>query len=243
MDFKNLAMENIKALSQNPYPGRGIILGRTPDGDPVQIYWIMGRSESSRDRILQPVTGKGGWLRTKAARPSELSPEERKLLIYTAMAERQGFYIVSNGRQTVPVLHGGISALKSWQYEDDSPNFTPRIVGVTERKKDGIWTMQLVILRKSQFGGDECERIRYNYDAIPSGYGLFISTYKTDGKPLSSFNGEPQIMPIRSNYATEIDEAYWSALNTENRVALAVKIIRPDLFTAVSIINRYQVGK
>ena len=64
MDFKNLAMENIKALSQNPYPGRGIILGRTPDGDPVQIYWIMGRSESSRDRILQPVTGKGGWLRT-----------------------------------------------------------------------------------------------------------------------------------------------------------------------------------
>ena len=228
MDISARAAANFKALSQNSYPGRLIVLGQTPDGDPVQIYSIMGRSEGSRNRIFEPVPNEPTCMRTRVADESKVSGDP-SLLIYNAMRESGNTFVVSNGDQTDMVAKDGISVLRGRQYEPDIPNFTPRITGLTRVSSDSL-DLRLVILRKSPFG-DTCERFYYDYEGVATpGYGYFISTYAGDGDPLPSFEGEPLIMPIESNDSIQIAETFWGALDPDNRVALAVKII-----------NRYSV--
>ena len=237
----NHAVENLLALRDNPYPGRGIVMGRTAAGDLVQVYWIMGRSTDSRNRVLVPVPGKSGWLRTCLADPSKFTGNRRQLtwILYTAMAEKDDEYVVSNGKQTIPVLRGGIEALKKWHYEDDAPNYTPRITGVIRCYPDSNSEMQLAILRKSPFG-NECDRFNFAYGQVDAGFGYHFSTYQGDGKPLPSFRGEPLIMPIgTSNVPMEIAEMYQNYLNPDNLVAVVVKLIRPGLPSEVAVINRY----
>jgi IMP cyclohydrolase len=237
MDLSEQAAMNLQALSRNPYPGRGIVLGCTPDSDPIQIYWIMGRKKPSRNRILEPISDKQGWLKTRVADPSECT-DDPSLLIYTAMAEAPGVYIVSNGAQTDAVVRSGMSVLEngSWQYEPDSPNFTPRITGITHRAPDGTSQMDLVMLKKSPLS-EACDHLSYSYSDVAAGYGYFISTYADDGDPLPAFCGEPLLLPIKSSEPAEIAETYWSVLNPENRVALAVKLIPSDGPSETTFIN------
>ena len=241
MTLSERAAANLRGLADNPYPGRGIIMGRTPDGDIVQIYWVMGRSQSSRNRILEEMPGNHGWVRTRVADPSGF-PGDPSLLIYTAMAEENGNYIVSNGAQTDAVMRDGISVLEGsyWRYEPDSPNFTPRITGQIYR---GGWQsyFELVMLRKSPF--DETSDIfKSFYHEIAPGFGYFISTYEYDGNPLPSFCGEPQLLPIESIEPEIIAQNYWSVLNEDNRVALVVKVIPPEGQSKIAIINRHSIG-
>lgn len=243
MDIRKRATANRRALSRNPYRGRGIVQGLTPDGDPVQIYWLMGRSESSQNRVLEKVPDMPGWLRTRVADKSGFTGDP-SLLIYTAMAEKLGMYVVSNGAQTDAVMQDGISALTGidyWKYEPDGPNFTPRITGVTDYVPNAVFGTHLIILRKSPFG-EGCDCLSYDYGEDVPGYGHYIATYQGDGDPLPSFHGEPLIMPIRGSDPAEIAEMYWSLLNSDYRVALAVKVIRPDPSSEIAIINRHKIN-
>lgn len=234
--IEELAAANLQALSKNRYPGRLIVLGRTPCGDPVQIYSIMGRSEGSRNRIFELAPNEPSCVRTRIADESKISGDP-SLLIYNAMREDGNGFVVSNGLQTDSVMMNGTSALKGWHYEPDSPNFTPRITGVTRVSGDRL-DIRLIMLRKSSFGG-ACERFYYDYDGVEAGYGYLISTYDGDGDPLPSFSGEPLIMPIESNDPAEIASMFWVNLNEDNKVALATKVIRPGQSSQIEIINRY----
>ena len=240
------AILNLSRLSSNPYPGRGIVIGTSEDGlHAVQIYWIMGRSENSRNRIFSI---EGGRLFTEAADPAKV--KDHGLIIYNAMNEYNGIFIVSNGNQTDTVFKGlrmdASVALRNIlvdrQYEPDAPNFTPRITGVCYIR-DEYCATELSILRRSELVGDnytdDCQRSYHEYDEIVSGFGFCLHTYNGDGDPLPAFTGEPYPVPIRGNL-TEVAEEYWAVLNPENRVALAVKFI--SLKTGESetkVINRF----
>lgn len=224
------ALENMLALSRNRYPGRGIVIGKSQDSRfAVQIYWIMGRSENSRNRIFK---SEGGRLFTEAFDPSKV--KDPSLIIYNAMREDHNEYVVSNGDQTDTVidafgLSAGITlreALSKRQYEPDAPNFTPRITGlcVISPTSENFYT-ELSLLRKSDLiAGSGCERSYYEYEDIKPGFGFCITTYNEDGDPLPSFVGEPYPLPIIGN-VEEIVETFWSVLNVANRVSLAVKFI------------------
>jgi len=240
MNANTQAGVNLHGLLDNPYPGRGIIMGRNPDGNLVQIYWVMGRSESSRNRVLETIPDKHGWLRTNIAKQDGYKGDP-SLLIYNAMAEERNYYVVSNGTQTDAVIaNDNIDALEydNWEYEPDNPNFTPRITGVIRYKSGNLISMRMMILRKSPFG-DKCDRWGISFGEVAPGFGYFISTYQGDGNPLPSFHGEPLLMPINHTDPAEIAQMYWSALNKDNRVSLAVKIIPPDGPSKIQIINRH----
>lgn len=225
MDFGELtkkAEDNLLALSQNPYPGRGIIVGMDETGEYlVQVYWIMGRSENSRNRIF--VIEEGGILKTAPFDPTKV--KDPRLIIYTAMAETLTHYAVSNGAQTLESfsLDGLHSSLKNWEYEPDHPNYTPRISAVIEPRVWGPSIAELSILKRSPFS-DECNRYLYKLDISNPGLGYCITTYNGDGDPLPSFTGDPYLLPLvggRERIAHEI----WNSLNKENRISLAVKFI------------------
>lgn len=240
MNLKELAGLHFQDMSCNSYPGRIIILGRTPDGSCIQIYSIMGRSDPSRNRIFEKMPDRHGWIETSFVDESKVSGDPN-LLIYHAMAEADGYYIVSNGRQTDDLIQiEGIGVLETgdWKYEPDTSH-TPRISGIYS--PGDVLDMRLVILRKSPFG-DACDLMDYAFSGVAPGFGFFISTYEGDGDPLPSFKGEPQVMPIESNDPAEIAATYWAALDADNRVALAVKVIPSNGPSKIEIINRYTVG-
>ncbi len=241
MILSERAAANLRQLVDNPYPGRGIIMGRTSKGELVQIYWVMGRSASSRNRILEKISDRHGVVRTRVADRNGF-PGDPSLLIYTAMAEVLGNYIVSNGAQTDAVVQHGMKILRinDWQYEPDGPNFTPRITGIFNNSGYAL-DMRLVMLRKSLFG-DECDYSEHTYHQVAPGYGYFISTYAGDGNPLPSFYGEPLLLPIESSDPAGIAQEYWSLLNEDNRVALAVKVIPALGQSEIAIVNRHQTG-
>ena len=240
-----LAQRNFLALSQNPYPGRGIVAGLSETGEyMVQVYWIMGRSANSRNRVFKAnAHDETGRLFTAAADPSAIKPEDAALVIYTAMLDAVPFYVVSNGDQTDTVMEGlerGPFFLEpvlcSRQYEPDAPNFTQRITAVSKLCKGGQRTM-MSILRKSPFG-DRCDRHTYELHPGP-GFGYCITTYSGDGNPLPPFSGDPLVMPLIGGME-DIAQTYWDALNEDNRVSLAVKWIdisngRSD----IHIINKF----
>ncbi len=239
---KELARRNFADLGNNPYPGRGIVIGLDGTSERiVQMYWIMGRSGNSRNRIFKAddLTGR---LYTEAADASKMT--DPSLIIYNAMRESSPFYVVSNGDQTDTVMDSLSKgpfylnvALDHREYEPDEPNFTQRITAVCRLSKGGDQINELSILRKSKFGLG-CDRFTYELDTDP-GFGYCITTYADDGSPLPSFFGEPLLMPLIGNIS-EIAKTYWDALNPENRVALAVKTIERDTGCSdIHIINKY----
>ncbi len=220
----NTAEKNAENLKRNTYPGRGIILGVTPNGEKlVQIYWIMGRSENSRNRIF---IEENGFVRTKAFDESKLS--DPSLIIYYPLKAFGQFHIISNGDQTDTVydyLSTGSSfeeALMTREFEPDAPNFTPRITGIMQLDGNNIYSLALL---KTQ-GGDPntCIRSFFHFEKPIHGLGHCIHTYEKDGDVLPSFGGEPYLMPIPDS-AEEALSTYWELLNPDNRISLLVKTI------------------
>jgi hypothetical protein len=196
----------------------------------------MGRSENSRNRVFK--LDPDGSLRTKAFDESKLT--DPSLIIYHPMRNTGYAHIVSNGDQTDTIAealkNGGSfeEALATREFEPDAPNFTPRISGLTH--KDG--SLSLSILRTAVPGRAEfgCQRsFTYCERPLPPGCGLMLTTYNGDGDPLPSFDSQPLLVPIW-NSAEETLVKYWTALNAENRVALAVKRIAPKTFEAETTI-------
>lgn len=222
-----LAQANFLALSQNSYPGRGIVAGLDETGEYMfQVYWIMGRSDNSRNRVFKAddLTGR---LYTEAADPSKV--KDPSLIIYNAMLEAVPYYVVSNGDQTDTVINdldrGPFSldlTLGSRQYEPDEPNFTQRITAVSKLAKGSGQLLMMSILRKSRFG-ERCDRLTYELESGP-GFGFCITTYASDGDPLPPFCGDPLLMPLVGGMV-DIAQTYWGALNEANRISLAVKRI------------------
>jgi IMP cyclohydrolase len=223
MELKHLEEE----LNRNAYPGRGIVLGRSADNkNAVIAYFIMGRSENSRNRIFS-VTDDG--IRTEAYDPAKL--EDPSLIIYHPVRYFDGKTIVTNGDQTDTIrdfLAAGKCyrhALMTREFEPDGPNYTPRISGVV--LPDGSYKLSIL----KSFNGDPscCCRYFYEYDAPVAGYGHFIHTYMGDGTPLPSFEGEPELVELNSENAEEFAGLLWDSLNEENKVSLFVRYI--DLAT------------
>ncbi len=218
--------KNLEALKSNPYPGRGIIIGMTPDAlKMVQVYWIMGRSENSRNRIF--VAEKNMAVRTQAFDESKLT--DPSLIIYTPIRSLGTVHIVSNGDQTDTIYNrydGGGSfeeALREREFEPDGPNFTPRISGVvTLADPNGAYKLSII---KSFYNSSRtCIRNIYHYEKAVPGIGHCITTYMGNGDPLPSFEGEPYILPV-TNDIRETLELYWNLLSEDNRVSILVKYI------------------
>jgi hypothetical protein len=222
-----LAETNTRALAQNPYPGRGIILGLSPDGKSlIQVYWIMGRSENSRNRVF--VLDAGQHMRTRAFDESKL--QDPSLIIYHPIRHEGAIHIVSNGDQTDTIYNalksGGsfAEALQSRKYEPDAPNFTPRISGLINLK-DSNTAYELSILKSAHNSEDQgCLRQFFKYEKPSPGIGHCITTYAGDGDPLPSFSGEPLVVVLH-NDPDQNAEFWWSKLNSENRVSLVVKTL------------------
>ena len=209
-------------LSGNPYPGRGIILGMTPDGTKaVAAYFIMGRSENSRNRVF---VEKDGEVFTEPFDASRV--EDPSLIIYAAVRQLGSRLIVTNGNQTDTVYEGlqkGLSfaeALESRCFEPDPPNFTPRISGMITFG-DGAFTYQMSILKSADAEGTACNRFTYAYAPLP-GLGHFLHTYVTDGSPIPTFQGEPERMYMDDSIDDFTDDL-WNSLNAANRISLYVR--------------------
>ena len=225
-------------LSGNTYPGRGIVLGVTPDGkQAVAAYFIMGRSVNSRNRVfVQEPDG----IRTEAHDPSLM--KDPHLIIYHPVREAGCGLIVTNGDQTDTVwefLARGESweaALRTRQFEDDGPNWTPRISGLLS--PDGSYKMS--ILKASDPEGTGCNRYTYDYDPIP-GLGHFLHTYVCNGNPvIPTFQGEPERVAIPQDMESFV-EMLWNNLNEDNKISLFVRYT--DLATGEyrqKVINRYE---
>ena len=217
-------MIDLKAyLSQNPYPGRGILLGRSADDSKAVIaYFIMGRSENSRNRVFE-TTDDG--IRTRAFDESKMV--DPSLIIYHPVRVVEGTTIVTNGDQTDTVADafrsgtGWVRALRTREFEPDGPNYTPRISGMV--RPDGSY--RLSILKSA--GGDPCccQRFFFEYDAPRPGQGHFISTYETDGDPLPSFQGEPKTVGVGAESLKDFGDGLWESLNADNKVSLFVRYI------------------
>lgn len=239
-DMTALAERNLQALERNPYPGRGIVIGLNETGTHlVQVYWIMGRSENSRNRVF--VVEDNGFVRTEAKDPAKLT--DPSLIIYYPVKQVKRAHIVTNGDQTDTIadaLASGGSfegALATRTYEPDAPNFTPRISGIVDLD-DPQYAYKLSILKTSGFGEDQTLRHYYTYERAVPGFGHCIHTYEGDGNPLPSFQGEPRLMPLVGEPAA-IAETYWKRLNADNKISLLVKTIRlADGASEVLVINK-----
>ena len=211
-----------KLLSENSYPGRGIVVGRSADDKHAVIaYFIMGRSENSRNRVF---TETPDGIRTEAFDPSKMV--DPSLIIYHPVRVYEGATIVTNGDQTDTVRDGlaagksYIEALRTRQFEPDGPNYTPRISAVVE--PDGAYEISIL---KSFDGDPACnKRFFFEYDAPRAGIGHFIHTYMTDGSPLPSFEGDPETVRIQGDLA-QFTEMIWTNLNEDNKVSLYTSFI------------------
>jgi len=228
-------------LSNNTYPGRGIVVGKTPDGRCAAIaYFIMGRSENSRNRVFRE-EGENVTIYPY----DESKVEDPSLIIYSPIKVWENKVIVTNGDQTDTVydfLKAGKTfeeALLTREFEPDFPNFTPRISA--ELTLDNNYTYKMSILKSADEKGTACNRYTYCYNGI-SGLGHFIHTYKCDGNPIPTFCGEPE----RVNILDDIDEftdMIWTNLNKDNKISLYVRYI--DLETGKTenrMINGKELG-
>lgn len=214
-----------KELQGNAYPGRGIIIGRSQDGTKaVAAYFIMGRSENSRNRIF--VEDKEG-IRTQAFDPSKLV--DPSLIIYAPVRVLGNKTIVTNGDQTDTIYEGMDrqltfeQSLRSREFEPDGPNYTPRISGIMHIE-DGKYNYAMSILKSNNGNPDSCNRYTFAYENCPAGEGHFIHTYKCDGDPLPSFEGAPKLVSIPDDMDAFAD-ALWTSLNEDNKVSLFVRYI------------------
>ncbi|MBR2676217.1 MAG: IMP cyclohydrolase [Solobacterium sp.] len=216
------AVDLFETLKQNSYPGRGIAIGRTPCGKKIRIaYFIMGRSENSRNRIF---VEDGDGIRTKAFDESKM--QDPSLIIYAPVRVFNGTTIVTNGDQTDTIfeyLEQGKSfedALRTRTFEPDGPNFTPRISAIV---KDDYYAMSIL---KSAEGDDAAvRRYFFDYPNEKPGYGHLIHTYESDGNPLPSFEGEPTLWAMAKESFDEFSDHVWTALNPDNKVSLFTRSI------------------
>ncbi len=206
-------------LQDNPYPGRGIVLGKTADGrQSVAAYFIMGRSVNSRNRIF---VEEPDGIRTEAYDPSKLS--DPSLIIYHPVRQMGRGLIVTNGDQTDTILsflERGLpmeQALRTREFEPDGPNWTPRISGLLS--PDGSY--KLSILKSADAQGSACVRETFEYPG-QAGVGHFLHTYVTDGNPIPTFQGEPERVAISGDIET-FTQALWESLNNDNKVSLFVR--------------------
>jgi IMP cyclohydrolase len=211
-----------KELSANPYPGRGIILGRSEDGEKAVIaYFIMGRSENSRNRTF---VEDGNGIKTQAFDPAKL--EDPSLIIYSPVRVLGQTTIVTNGDQTDTIYDfmknekTFDAALRTRTFEPDAPNFTPRISGLVD--VDGDY--KLSILKSAEGNPDSVHRYFFEYDSPVSGQGHFIHTYEGDGNPLPSYEGEPTLVQVEGDIDSFTD-TIWNSLNAENKVSLFIRFI------------------
>ena len=221
--MNKISIEN--ELKDNAYPGRGIIIGKTPDGTKaVTAYFIMGRSENSRNRVF---VEEGEGIRTEAFDPSKLT--DPSLIIYAPVRVLGKDTIVTNGDQTDTVyeLMGKgqtfEQSLRTREFEPDGPNYTPRISGVLH-VENGKFDYAMSILKSNNGNPDACNRYTYTYENPVAGEGHFIHTYMCDGNPLPSFEGEPKWIDIKDDM-NEFADMLWSSLNEDNKVSLFVRYI------------------
>ncbi len=214
-------------LQNNPYPGRGIVLGRSADDTKAVIaYFIMGRSENSRNRVFVETPD---GIRTQAFDPSKMT--DPSLIIYNPVRVFGASTIVTNGDQTDTIREGLAAgktfsqALHTRTFEPDEPNYTPRISGLV--KKDGDYVLS--ILKSASGDPASCRRYFFTYEKPLAGQGHFIHTYMGDGNPLPSFEGEPEQIAIASETPEAFAQLIWNSLNADNKVSLFVRYI--DLMT------------
>ena len=225
-------------LSGNEYPGRGICIGVTPDGKQALIgYFIMGRSANSRNRVFAPIEG---GIETRAADPAKL--EDPHLIIYNPVLTLGDEHIVTNGDQTNTIYEaiqqGGSfeSGLRIRTFEDDGPNWTPRISGIVNAHSGAY---KLSILKSADGNGDSVQRYFFEYGQPVAGEGHFISTYKCNGSPIPSFEGEPLRVAMPDS-ATAFAQMLWTSLNEDNKVSLFVRCIDLESGRAGDILyNKY----
>ena len=226
-------------LKENAYPGRGIIIGRSADGaKAVTAYFIMGRSENSRNRIF---VEDGEGIRTQAFDESKLV--DPSLIIYAPVRVLGNKTIVTNGDQTDTIYEGMDrqltfeQSLRSREFEPDGPNYTPRISGVMH-VENGKYSYAMSILKSNNGDPSSCNRYTYAYENAKAGEGRFIHTYMHDGNPLPSFEGEPKLVEIPDDMEA-FAELLWNSLNEDNKVSLFVRYI--DIATGTyesKIINK-----
>ena len=215
-------------VGTNTYPGRGIVLGLTPKADKAMLaYFIMGRSGNSRNRVFEARPQTGG-IRTKAADPAKL--EDPSLIIYHPVRTIGTTQIVTNGDQTDTIyqtmMQGGTfeQALRTRTFEPDAPNFTPRISGLLQLDdSQARCSYKLSILKSADGNPQGCRRYFYEYQPV-AGEGHFIHTYRCDGAPIPSFEGEPWRVQMPQE-PQELAEKLWNSLNPDNKVSLFVRSI------------------
>lgn len=213
-------------LSSLAYHGRGIIIGKSSDSKKaITAYFIMGRSENSRNRVF---VAEGDAMRTKAFDESKMI--DPHLIIYYPVRVLGNKTIVTNGDQTDTIYElmdkqlTFEQALRTREFEDDKPNFTPRISGIIHRE-NGKMNFAMSILKSAEGDDSSCERFTYAYSNPIPGKAKFIHTYNGDGNPLPSFEGEPKTLELPDASIDELTELIWTNLNNDNKVSLFVRYI------------------
>ena len=226
MEIKSLECE----LNSLPYHGRGIIIGKSVDGKKaIAAYFIMGRSVNSRNRVF---VAEGDAMRTKAFDESKMT--DPHLIIYYPVRVLGNKTIVTNGDQTDTIYElmdkqmTFEQALRTREFEDDAPNYTPRISGII-RLENGDMNYAMSILKSADGDGSSCQRYTFAYSNPLAGKAKFIHTYKCDGNPLPSFEGEPKTLELPDVDIDTMTDIIWKNLNEDNKVSLFVRYI--DLAT------------
>lgn len=222
MEIKTIATE----LNSLAYHGRGIIIGKSADGKKaVTAYFIMGRSENSRNRVF---IEDGEGIRTKAFDETKMT--DPHLIIYAPVRVLGNKTIVTNGDQTDTIYElmdkqmTFEQALRTREFEDDAPNYTPRISGII-RLENGDMNYAMSILKSADGDGSSCQRYTFAYSNPIPGKAKFIHTYKCDGNPLPSFEGEPKTLELPDMDIDEFTQLVWNNLNKDNKVSLFVRYI------------------
>ncbi len=222
MEIKTLENE----LNSLAYHGRGIIIGKSADGEKaITAYFIMGRSENSRNRVF---VEDGEGIRTKAFDESKMT--DPHLIIYAPVRVLGNKTIVTNGDQTDTIYElmdkqmTFEQALRTREFEDDKPNYTPRISGII-RLENNDMNFAMSILKSAEGDGSSCQRYTFAYSNPLPGKAKFIHTYKCDGNPLPSFEGEPKTLTLPDADIDTLTDIIWNNLNSDNKVSLFVRYI------------------
>lgn len=236
METKDLAKE----IGSTTYPGRGIVVGVTPDKKKAAAaYFIMGRSVNSRNRVF---VEDGEGIRTEAFDPSLL--EDPSLIIYAPVRVLGKDTIVTNGDQTDTIyerMSQGMTfeqSLRVREFEPDGPNYTPRISAILHT--EGKFSFEMSILKSNNGDPDCCNRYTFSYDNPKAGEGRFIHTYMQDGNPLPTFEGEPTVVTIPTNDLAEFTDIVWNSLNEDNKISLFTRFINLETGKVeTKIINKH----
>jgi IMP cyclohydrolase len=243
---------NLAELAANPYPGRGIVVGETAAGTLMQVYWIMGRSEGSQNRVFEQIRRN---VHTKVFDESK-EKGDPALTIYNAMGDYSGFHAVSNGYQTEHILdgvssnphtsdsHNFATTLLGHEHEPDAPNYTPRISAYSSIRHPGVAPYSehgFSVIRRDQLTDTSVHEFTRKVTLLDAA-GLCIHTYMGDGNPLPAFDQSPYPVPVGET-AQESAELYWENLNPDNRVAVAAKEVDSETGEIkIHIINRHKTA-